>query len=837
MRLNLAGSPNDWFQFLPIFLTAFLMLSCLGLVIAHASASSLEMKQQLNHDDSTIYAVNGIKIQSQYIDSTDDGAGVAQHRFGFYLSNDTDKTNRIVLTPNTINFRLESIQETPEIRESFHKHELYLVEVNRTNNYVIVTLPPYESLFFVLSSRVSKNNPCCRFIITDSENFETNRKLSTFFWGGCFGVAFLTCAYFLLLFFRLRDLSLLFLTCWLCWFLFDSSLATPVYLWPFPPIHLSTFGNNLLSIRLTTVIGLYLICHGLVDARRPIWLHFITFLSLVALSITSSFWWPVYTNDAQGVPLFLISLIAFIHLSHYVRSIHYSWTRPMLLAWFSFLFSLGLTVSSDGWSSSTNFFHDNAIFLSNFITATLLVLSMISRLREGEAAKIYYVTHDITTGLPNHLGIEHSLQYRHEQQKPYTLVLIRIDMLQQLKPSIGERNVNRYLSGISHKVRDALLALTDLLDIDTHASSHCKLAKIDEDHFAIAIDGTVARDELSYYFLALKDAFCSPVQISGFRISIPCYIGAAYFPQHGDSVKTIIKRAIQSIELARSSLDNCAIFSPKQGDDLQEHLSLAADLQHALETKSLQLFFQPQINLRTGMIVGCEALLRWNHPEKGEIHPKVSIQLAEDTRQINQLTEWIITEAFQCQAKFAQLSSKHRIALNISPRNLRDRGFMAHLLTQLHEYNLSPSQIILELTESTTVEDPAKTIEVVEQLNALGFRVAIDDYGSGYSSLHFLNDLSFHELKIDRTFIQNMALKKRHANIVKATIEMANSLGVLVIAEGIDPEAGEATANLLKQYGCDLAQGYYFSEALPMDAYLKWLNVKNETRQTKVSEL
>ncbi|MDX1696515.1 MAG: EAL domain-containing protein, partial [Ketobacteraceae bacterium] len=240
----------------------------------------------------------------------------------------------------------------------------------------------------------------------------------------------------------------------------------------------------------------------------------------------------------------------------------------------------------------------------------------------------------------------------------------------------------------------------------------------------------------------------------------------------------------------------------------------------AIEQDSLQLYFQPQVDLKTQQVTGAEVLIRWIHSEHGFIPPDEFIPLAERTGVIQPLTYWICKNAFAALKRFKTKGFDLSLSINISARNLQDRLFQSTVLQLAENEQLSTSEIILELTETAVMVNPEEALEMLNALSRTGIKLSIDDFGTGYSSLSYLKRLPVKELKIDRTFVMEMAQNPDDQVIVDTTLQMAHNLGLIVVAEGIEDQE---TLNYLASKGCDYAQGYHIARPMPESEFVEWM--------------
>jgi EAL domain-containing protein (putative c-di-GMP-specific phosphodiesterase class I) len=315
---------------------------------------------------------------------------------------------------------------------------------------------------------------------------------------------------------------------------------------------------------------------------------------------------------------------------------------------------------------------------------------------------------------------------------------------------------------------------------------------------------------------AIRRALAEPFVAEGVSLELGGSIGVAFHPNDGDDVETLMQRADVAMYQAKEGAVGVVRYSSQEDDSSLARLALAADLRRALENSEFVPYFQPKVDLRTGVVVGAEALLRWRHPTEKNISPDVFIPLAEQTGLIVPVTLQVISAAVRECALWRARGRDISVAVNLSARVLVDPTLPDHVEELCRCWDLPTRALVLEVTESMIVDDPARALPVVERLAALGVRLSIDDFGTGYSSLEYLKVLPVAEMKIDRSFVAGMADDVRDAAIVRHSIELGRSLGLRVVAEGVESlEAHERLATM----GCDHGQGFLYSRAVPAEDF------------------
>jgi len=310
------------------------------------------------------------------------------------------------------------------------------------------------------------------------------------------------------------------------------------------------------------------------------------------------------------------------------------------------------------------------------------------------------------------------------------------------------------------------------------------------------------------------------MNFEGHTVDVRASIGVAAFPDHGLERSTLMRRADVAMYAAKRNNVGSLIWHERYEQHSHERLSLISDLRKAIDNDELLLMYQPKVALARDGEYHVEALVRWQHPSRGMVPPMEFIPFAEQTGSIRAVTHWVVAHAVAQCAAWRREGVPMNVSINISARDLMDAELPVRFASMLEKYDCRPQWIALEITESAIFDDPGHAIENLQLLHSLGCRLAIDDYGTGYSSLAYLRRLPLNELKIDKSFVQRMARDANDELIVRSTIDLAHNMGLKVVAEGVEDET---TLDRLRSLGCDLVQGYYLSKPLKSDDVVGWL--------------
>src|SRR5690606_4685809 len=406
---------------------------------------------------------------------------------------------------------------------------------------------------------------------------------------------------------------------------------------------------------------------------------------------------------------------------------------------------------------------------------------------------------DSVTGLLNRGGLAadaHELLARLPEARKLALFWIDLDRFKEVNDSLGHPVGDRMLAAVAARLAAA-------------APAGAALSRSGGDEFIVVAE-VANREECERLARTLAHSISRPVHIEGHRIDSAASMGVALLPDHGPDIDTIMQGADLALYHAKVRGKNqVCFFDNTMTRELVRRKEIEAALRAAIRRDELSIFFQPIVDLETGRIRSFEALVRWFHPEKGELRPDEFIPVAEQTGVIITLGNWITAQAAKACAGWPEDVT---IAVNLSPVQIRAPGAALGILAALREAGLDPRRMELEVTESLFIDDDVNTARFIEELAAEGVRFALDDFGTGYSSLGYINKFPFRKIKVDRSFVSGPNIGKKSDAIIRAVAEMGATLDMDIVAEGLETiEQVEVVRNA----GCTLGQGYYFSRAVP----------------------
>jgi len=446
------------------------------------------------------------------------------------------------------------------------------------------------------------------------------------------------------------------------------------------------------------------------------------------------------------------------------------------------------------------------VLLGLYISLFPILTRVTRRLRRQMDVIEHQALHDALTGLPNRTLFQARLEeVLADTDDRVAVLLLDLDRFKEINDTLGHSNGDALLRALAARLELA-------------ADGCAALARLDGDEFGLIAYVADAAESLQ---LAerLRTAIAEPTEVAGVSLEIQVSIGVALAPDHAADAETLLSRADVAMHSAKTA-HAPRLYAAEHDTNSPARLALAGELRRGLDEGQLVVYYQPQLDLSSGVVHGVEALVRWRHPSRGFLSPAEFLSVAEQAGLMRRLTRIVLEQSLgQCRA-WRNAGLDLSVAVNISDRDLVDSRFADEVGRLLAEHGVDPSSLQLEITEGTILVDSSRSQPILARLSGLGARIAVDDFGTGYSSLGQLKRLPVDLLKIDRSFVINMATEASDAAIVRSTIELAHSLGIAVVAEGVETDDA---AQRLAELGCDSAQGYLISHPLPADDFTAWL--------------
>jgi diguanylate cyclase (GGDEF)-like protein len=446
---------------------------------------------------------------------------------------------------------------------------------------------------------------------------------------------------------------------------------------------------------------------------------------------------------------------------------------------------------------------------ANHASAAFENARLIERLRRHAEETQHLALHDALTGLPNRALFRHAVEAaiiaRRDPEAPVAVLIMDLDRFKEVNDTLGHHNGDLLLQAVAGRLRSTLRP-GDVV------------ARLGGDEFGILLAEVDDRQTVIPLAERLSQALAAPFLVQQLTLEVGASIGISMYPEDGRDVDTLVQRADVAMYQAKATFRGHEFYALDQDSYSPTRLALLGELRNAIEERQLAVVYQPKVDVVTGRIVGAEALVRWNHPRRGFVPPDEFVPVAEHTGLLRPLTLFVLESAFQECARWREAGFDLGVAVNLSVRNLLDIELPLDIERLLARHGLPPTAVEVEITESALLADPVRTNGVLQALHRIGVGISIDDYGTGYSSLSYLRKMPVDELKIDRSFVTDMAHDENAAVIVRSTIELGRNLGLRVVAEGVETrEVWDRLAAL----GCHVAQGYFFGRPVAGTQFLQ----------------
>ncbi len=472
-------------------------------------------------------------------------------------------------------------------------------------------------------------------------------------------------------------------------------------------------------------------------------------------------------------------------------------------------------------------YHDARVLLLWLCSSVLIISLMVGiivmrRVMKQSRELEYKALFDDLTGLPNRslffdrLG-QAALTYKNEQ-KPFSIVLLDLDRFKEVNDLRG------------HHIGDLLLKQV-AQNISATMRRSDTVARLGGDEFVLLLPGVVS-GSAEVIVQKLLAALCHRVNLDGYMVDIAASMGIASYPEHDVDISRLLLKADIAMYAAKGANVGYRIYTPEMEVLAAKNVELQNELRHAIEHEQMQLHFQPKISHHTASIMGVEALVRWNHAERGLVPPDEFIPLAEDCGLIQPLALWVMHEAMQQCVRWHEAGHDFTVSVNLSTRNLLDDDLPGRVSKLLETYQVKPEWLVFEITESAVMEEPVHALETLIKLSKMGIQLSLDDFGTGYSSLAYLKKLPVNEIKIDKSFIKDMELDANDTVIVRSTIALGQNLGMKVVAEGVE---SVEIWDMLTALGCDASQGFYMGGPMTAAALDAWLATSDWAIEKNIS--
>ena len=506
----------------------------------------------------------------------------------------------------------------------------------------------------------------------------------------------------------------------------------------------------------------------------------------------------------------------------------------VVAGWFAFFFTNNALVSmlagDEGRTFSQDFFDDfSYYFITTFavlalsplvvfvadqpiyLPLLLLPLYAVYKTASISREKEHQSLHDALTGLPNRKMIltrlGESIDEARRTGVSVGFCLLDLDRFKEVNDTLGHHVGDRLLSVAAQRIAGAL-------------RPHDVVARLGGDEYAILLDPVRNSAAAAEVAQRVRAALTKPFHLEGMLFELEASVGVAVFPEHGEDVEPIVRRADVAMYLAKEERTGVEVYAADRDKNSASRLSLLGGLRSGLENGELQVYYQPKVSLGAGAVVGVEALIRWHHPVRGLVMPDEFIPMAEHSGLMGPLTAFVIDQSLEQVAKWKSAGLNVPVAVNVSMRDLHGPDLVHVVASALERHDLPASMLVLELTERVLTRDSEEVSGTLSSLRRLGVTVSLDDFGTGYSSMVLLKRLPITEIKVDRSFVSRLSLDDEDVTIVRSIVELAHGLGMTAVAEGVETQQ---VWDLLDDLGCDAVQGWYVSRPMDAEAATSWL--------------
>ncbi|GLX76847.1 hypothetical protein tinsulaeT_01870 [Thalassotalea insulae] len=737
------------------------------------------------------------------------------------LTNNTNQLQKLVLYAD--NSLLDTFNIYPLTSSGLQLFPLESQDstINRLYPHIDLSLAAKESRTFILEIQTD-GPPNVPVMVLAEEKFHHRLLYTQVIYGAFIGIVLLMALYNLVLYFAIKDsVYLIYIG-----YLISATLVLS---------SLTGFGYLIFSTDTQAFINKYLlfIDYYLVIFLLTFTLFFLRYhqqskhtyrigkLFCIAL-IGCSLYSLTLDTIAQTKLFFSLQPVVYLFaLFLIIRRLRndFSWAKYYVLSWFPLLAGAAIQPLVLLNYLSYSFITSNAFLFAVMAEVTLMAFALAERMRRHEQDRLSDITYHIASGLPRKSNIERFInQLSIQANQDFTVIVVRPEHIEKVALYIDDSMNTDLFQRLFIKLsslfefNDAIYPLTDKKE---------KLCFINNDSLIFILNNKRNKQSLETLVHSIQQVINENFEVDNIKLPLSAVIGAATYPQHGTKSHQLINHAILAANSGENTAIKWAIFQPESSDHANYLLKLTGELKQALENNQLNIYHQPQIDLRTLRVCSSECLLRWQHPKEGFIPPSVFIPIAEDMGLINQLTLWVIQQSLAQQAILSEeYGYNHMVSINISGKDIASKHFFKQCLDIIDASNIPADKIIFELTESASFAYNDHALKLIEELAELGVTISIDDFGTGYSTMSQISHLPFQELKVDREFVENVNDDNKRKIIAETTVKMAKGLGLEVVAEGINSQADEDT---LRKFGCDIGQGYFYAKPMNLDDYIDWL--------------
>ncbi|XQW83390.1 EAL domain-containing protein [Thalassotalea piscium] len=501
------------------------------------------------------------------------------------------------------------------------------------------------------------------------------------------------------------------------------------------------------------------------------------------------------------------------------------WARYYILSWIPLLIGAVVQPLSLLNIIPNSFNTRNAFLFGVIFELILMAFALAERMRRSEQERIKTIRYHSANGLPRRSNLETTISdLISNGHTDISVVVVKPEHIERITLYINDK-LNIELFQYLYKKLSSLYVHNDA--IMTITDNDEKICMLNNHTLAFIIDHQKSQQPFEHLIKSTQEMIADNYRINNLQLPLSAIIGIAHYPEQGKFPHQLINNAQITLKTAENKPEKWSFFHNESAQKESNLMKMAVELKQSIDNNDLELYHQPQIDLKTLRVCSSECLLRWKN--NGEfIPPTLFIPLAEDIGLIHSITLWVIKTALKQQKYLMdEYGYNHMVSVNISGKDIVREHFFIDVITIIEASGIPADKIIFELTESASFSSDKQTIALLEKLKDIGITISIDDFGTGYSTMSQINTLPFQELKVDRQFVENIGADIKRKVITKSTVEMAKGLGLEVVAEGINSQEDE---DLLRQFGCDIGQGYFYAKPMAFDQYIDWLNRLNNGR-------
>lgn len=822
--------------FIAIFL--HLMLSwngvLYGLQESFKQHLTLEFSTAFETDVTSLDGLASVSFEQKELHDPSTGFGEFNRWYHLNIKNaDTELgAYRLVIdNPTVDNLTIYQLSQSG-VLEATHRFGDNVLEVESSQRIlpnIPFQLAPDQSVEFYAHVQTN-GSPLVPFSILQERSYEVFVLNIHLVWGAFLGLTLMIALYNTVLFLGLRDTTYLHYIGYLMSVFAFISVIHGFGYYLIPDALFQTLSRHVIALQ--TLVALSALNFGAaflnIKASNPPLYRWVkrasiamALFALISIGMTEAAAAPMFAIAQLTTYLLTVSMVSFQFRSRF------RWTRYYLVSWVPFFVGAAIGFMLFSGILEYSFITRHALLLAIMFEITLISMGLADRMGETERQRLFQATHDLKTGLPNDFYIDSKLRdlLARPMSRTYALIGVNISNYEYVAPYLENDKRQTLLIELANSLTKKLQTDSNLVPLDSEQEVFYSNINNSTYYFLVTVNQESDIPAL-LTSLSKPDNFNPIPDLIPFRIH--CVFSASVLRSEEDTPETAVNSAMQCLNMAAKQEVPYVVYQPNMKDLSARGIRLAQDLEVALDNNNLTLYHQPQLHLQYPAAPYSEVLVRWKHPELGFISPTEFVAIAEQTGLIRRLTLWVIEEAFR---QFHDLSdmgrSLPRISINVSANDLSRSGFPDDVHQLVRKHDIRPDYFTLEVTETSHQADEQIFKYNILQFKKMGFMLAIDDYGTGYSSLTYISEMPFDEIKIDQEFVQKILNFERQEQIIEATVDMAVNLGLKVTAEGVE---NEATLTKLKTLQCHKIQGYFYAKAMPLQDYVQWLHEQQAFR-------